>query len=425
MIPEPAEGFHRADGTLLVEEVPTAELAARYGTPLYVYSARALRERYRYLAAVLAAEWAPLEPLVAYSVKACSSLGVLAILAREGAAFDVVSGGEILRVVRAGGDPHRVIFAGVGKADCELELALDARVFQVNVESESELRRLDAAARRCGVRARAAIRVNPEVDPKTHPHLATGKRASKFGVAVGEALGILGSRRSLANVVISGLHVHVGSMLRDPALYVAALERLTPLVSTFADGELETLDIGGGFAIPVDGDPGLSPAVLARAVAPQLRAIGARPIVEPGRWIAAPAGILLTQVLDRKPSSIRPIVVVDAGMNDLLRPALYEARHPIEPVSPPSDEPASEVDVVGPVCESGDTLARQVFLSGAWPGAVLAIRDAGAYGFSMASNYNSRPRPAEVVVDGSRVHRIRARESFDDLWRGETLTPPP
>jgi diaminopimelate decarboxylase len=414
--------FRRSGGELRAESVALTELADRFGTPLYVYSAGSFRGRFRQLRDAFARALAPLEPLVAYSVKACSSLGILGLLAREGAAFDVVSGGEVLRVVRAGGDPGRIIFAGVGKTDGELELALEAGVLQVNVESEGELDRLDKIARRRGTRARAALRVNPELDPRTHRHLATGKRASKFGVPVSTAAAILEKRRAFANVRIAGLHVHAGSMLSDAELYVEAIGALAPLVALFGKGELETLDIGGGLAIAAGSEPGLSPETLAGAVAPKILEIGARPILEPGRWIAAPSGLLLTRVLDVKHSGGRLIAVVDAGMNDLIRPALYDAKHPVEAVLDGGGGSAESIDLVGPVCESGDTLARQVDVRGAHPGALLAILDAGAYGFSMASNYNSRPRPAEILVDGAAAHCIRDRETLDDLMRGERLT---
>jgi diaminopimelate decarboxylase len=413
--------FHRRGGELHAEEVALGRIAERFGTPCYVYSAGSLRERYRRLRSAFVEAFAPLEPIVAFSVKACPSLGVLGLLAKEGAAFDVVSGGELLRVARAGGDPRSVIFAGVGKTNEELELALEADVFQINLESEGELARLDAIAERRGARARAALRVNPELDPKTHRHLATGAKHSKFGIPLEEAARVLADARRFASVEIVGLHVHLGSMLRDPQLYADALDRLDPLVRAFPNHRPSTLDIGGGLAIPVGDEPELEPRRLAEALAPRVRAIGAQPILEPGRWIAAPSGALLATVLDRKRSGGHTILVTDAGMNDLIRPALYDAVHPVESLVSRGESQGSEiVDVVGPVCESGDVLAKRARIPTLSAGDRIAILDAGAYGFSMASNYNSRPRAAEVLVDGSEARLIRRRESFDDLLRGES-----
>lgn len=342
---------------------------------------------------------------------------MLSLLAREGSAFDVVSGGELMRVLRAGGEAARVIFAGVGKRDDELDLAIEAGVLQINVESEGELRRLDRIAAARGVRVRAALRVNPGIDPETHRHLATGAATSKFGVPVEDARALLREAARLASVDVAGVHVHLGSMIRTTRPYLDALERLEPLLVDLGE-RLSTLDLGGGLAIGSGDAPGLDPAALGEALAPRLRAIGARPIFEPGRWIAAPSGVLLTRVLDRKRVGDRWIVIVDAGMNDLLRPALYDAVHPVEAVAA-GDGTVEVVDVAGPVCESGDVLARGVRLPSVRPGDLLAVLDAGAYGFSMASSYNSRPRPPEVMADHGELRVVRRRESFDDLVRGE------
>jgi diaminopimelate decarboxylase len=406
---------------LCVDDLPLERVATAAGTPCYVYSARSLRDRYRSLRDAFSAAFAPLDPIVAFSVKACPSLGVLAVLAREGAAFDVVSGGELLRVARAGGETRRVIFAGVGKTDEELRLALESQVFQINVESEGELDRLDAVARAHGSRARAALRVNPGLDPRTHRHLATGAKQSKFGIPLEEAKRVLAAGARRPHVDLVGLHVHLGSMLRETQLYAEALERLEPLLALFPNHRPETLDLGGGLAIAVGTEGELTPEALAAALAPRVGAIGARPILEPGRWIAAPSGALVATVLDRKQSGGRTILVVDAAMNDLLRPALYDAVHPVEALGAGESQEKETVDVVGPVCESGDVLARQVSIPTLRPGDRIAILDAGAYGFSMASNYNSRTRAPEILVEGGEARVIRRRESFDDLVRGESI----
>lgn len=398
-------------------------LAADFGTPLYVYSSAALRNRFQLLRDSFSAALAPLDPIIAFSVKACPSIGILSLLAGEGCAFDVVSGGELLRVARAGGDLRRVIFAGVGKRDDELDLALDAGVLQINVESAGELLRLDGIAQKRGVKARAALRVNPGVDGQTHRHLTTGVNTSKFGIPFEQTASILLDRARFRHVNIVGLHVHVGSMIDTPQPYLSALDRIEPLIQQFGKSGMTTMDVGGGLAIERDGRPGLHPATLAASIAPRLLKIGARPIFEPGRWIAAPSGFLLTRVLDRKQAGGRTLLVVDAAMNDLIRPALYDAVHPMMVLGHgrANDTETIIADVVGPICESGDILGRELELPTAKAGDLVAILDAGAYGFSMASNYNSRPRPAEVMVDASRAQVIRERESLDDLMRGERV----
>lgn len=412
--------FERRGAGLFVEDVPVAEIARREGTPVYIYSARSLRARYQYIYKSFSDALPGLTPIVAFSVKACSNLGILNLLAREGAHFDVVSGGELLRVARAGGDTRKVIFAGVGKRDDELELALDADVLQINVESRGELDRLQTIAARRGVQARVALRVNPEVAVHTHKHLTTGARASKFGMLRSVAAEILRNHAKFSNIQFKGLHVHVGSMLQIDEPYLRAVENLAELIASFPGG-VATLDVGGGFAIPRAGEQGLDPRALAAALSPILLKIGATPILEPGRWIAAPSGALLTKTIDCKQSGDRKILIVDAAMNDLIRPALYDAVHPVEMVNL-KNQPSNiteKFDLAGPVCESGDFLGRDVVLPPCEPGDLLLIRDAGAYGFSMSSNYNSRPRPAEILVDGATTRVIRARESMEDLWRGE------
>ncbi|MFN0205461.1 MAG: diaminopimelate decarboxylase [Planctomycetota bacterium] len=418
--------FQRVAGKLTVEGHNLSALAQQYGTPLYIYSGKSFRSRFHYIYDSFVAELSPLEPMIAYSVKACSSLAILALLAKEGSAFDVVSGGELLRVIHAGGDAKKVIFAGVGKTDDELRLALETDVLQINVESRGELLRLQNIAKSLGKIARVAVRVNPEVQVNTHKHLATGSKTSKFGIPIDAARELLSNHQQFDSIQFAGLHIHVGSMLDAPDPYLQALDRIETLISLFPNGKMLTIDVGGGFAVEREGKPGLDPKVFVRAIATKLKAWGAAPIFEPGRWISAPSGILVTRVLDCKYLDGREIVVVDAAMNDLIRPALYDAVHPIEFVeSKDSATPQKDTiptTVVGPICESGDFLSRDAKLINPTPGDLLAILAAGAYGFSMASNYNTRGRAAELLADGGAVRLIRRRETFDDLIANEFVS---
>lgn len=423
--------FQRAGGKLTVEGHSLSAIAEQYGTPLYVYSGTSFRKRFRYISDSFAAELSPLEPIIAYSVKACSSLAILALLAKEGSAFDVVSGGELLRVIHAGGDAKKVIFAGVGKTDDELRLALETDVLQINVESRGELLRLQNIAKKLHKTARVAIRVNPEVQVNTHKHLTTGSKTSKFGIPIDDARALLENYKQFDSIQFVGLHIHVGSMLDAPDPYLQALDRIETLISLFPNGKMLTIDAGGGFAVAREGKPGLDPKVFVRAIATKLKAWGAAPIFEPGRWISGPSGILLTRVLDCKRLDGRNIVVVDAAMNDLIRPALYDAVHPIEFVESKDSSTSSNnitinntdpTTVVGPICESGDFLSRDAKLTNPTPGDLLAILDTGAYGFSMASNYNTRGRAAEILADGGSVRVIRRRETFDDLIANEFVS---
>jgi diaminopimelate decarboxylase len=408
------EPFSRRGGRLHAEAVPLERLAADAGTPLYVYAANEIRRRYR----AIAAAFAEFDPLVCYAVKANGNLGVLRLLAAEGAGFDIVSGGELHRVLRAGGDPSRVVFAGVGKSDVELAAALSAGIHAFNVESEGELARLDALARAAGLRARVALRVNPDVEADTHAYVATGHAGAKFGMPEGGARAILAGAARWSGIELVGLHAHVGSQIREVAPFERALAALEGLAGEFPGGRVPWIDVGGGFAIDYEGGPGLDPRALAAALAPRLRRLRARLAVEPGRWISGPAGILVTAVLDVKSIDGRTFAVVDAGMNDLVRPALYQARHRIVPVVE-SEGDRPRTDVVGPVCETGDFLGLDRELPRLKTGDLLAILDAGAYGFSMSSQYNGRPRAAEVLVDGETWRTVRRREVPEDLCRGE------
>jgi diaminopimelate decarboxylase len=412
--------FEYRDGELYAEDVAVDALAHRFGTPLYVYSRATLTRHFHAFDRALAS----VDHRVCYAVKANSSLAVLQVLARLGAGFDIVSGGELQRVLRAGGAPDRIVFSGVGKTAGEMRAALDAGIYCFNVESESELRRLDGIAREGNRRAPIALRVNPDVDAKTHPYISTGLKKNKFGVDIASAERLYKIARQLAGVEILGVASHIGSQLLDVAPFLDALDRVLALVDRLAaDGiALRHIDVGGGLGVRYLDENPPQPAEWAALVLSRLHGRSVRVLTEPGRAIAANAGILVTRVEALKPGAEKSFAVVDAAMNDLLRPTLYQAWMNIIRVSQKTAAAAALYDVVGPVCESGDWLGRDRQLALA-EGDLLAVRTAGAYGFTMSSNYNSRPRAAEVMVDGAAVHLIRARESFDDLVRGESLLP--
>lgn len=406
------------DGALWAEEVSLARIADEVGTPTYVYSRATLERHCR----VFDAAWASVPHLTCFAVKACSNLAVLSVLARLGAGFDIVSGGELERVLRAGGSPDKVIFSGVGKTAAELERALEVGIRCVNVESPAELALLDELARRRGVRAPISLRVNPDVDPKTHPYIATGLKRSKFGIPYDAALRTYDDAMGRGGIEVVGLAFHIGSQLAETGPFVEATELMVALLDALrARGvPIRHLDVGGGLGITYREEAPPGPAEYAAAV---LERVGDRQIelvTAPGRVLVGNAGVLLTRCLLTKDNGETRFVVVDAGMNDAIRPALYGAWHDLEPVAPPRPG-AAVVDVVGPVCESGDFFARDRELPELRAGDLLIMRSAGAYGFVMASNYNSRPRAAEVLVDGERYHVVRARETVDDLLRGESI----
>jgi diaminopimelate decarboxylase len=411
--------FIYQDHRLCCEATPLELIADAAGTPTYVYSAGAILAAFEAYERALA----DLPHLVCYAVKANMNLAVLGLLARAGAGADVVSGGELYRALRAGFDPQRIVFAGVGKTREEIRTALKADLLCFNVESRAELAVVDEAARAEGTRARIGIRVNPDIDPQTHPYIATGLRTSKFGVPYREARDLFRHAAGLAGIEVVGLHMHIGSQLTRVAPFADALARLAELVDQLGqDGiRLRYLDVGGGLGIRYGDETPPSAADYVRALRPTLARLGLTVLVEPGRSLVGQAGVLLTRVLYRKTSEGRRFVVVDAGMSDLIRPALYNAHHEIRPVAEPADEAVPEVvDVVGPVCESGDFLAKERLLPPVAEGALLAVLSAGAYGFAMASNYNARPRAAEVMVHGDRFEVVRARETYEDLIAGES-----
>lgn len=410
-------GFERVEGHLLVDGLRVQEAADRFGTPLYVYSRRALAGGY----AAYEKAFASVPHRICYALKANGSGALLRILAGLGAGADVVSGFELQAALRAGFPPERVVFSGVGKTGPEMELAVRAGIGEFNAESEGELHRLSRIAQAAGKTARVTLRVNPDIDARSHPYISTGLRDNKFGVDIGAAPGILGRARGLPGLEVVGVQCHIGSQVRDLAPLAQAAQALADLSRRLmADGfALQSIDIGGGLGVDYYVDEGPEPEELAAAVLPHLSGLGLLVLLEPGRSIVARAGALLTRVLYLKESYGKLFVVVDAGMNDLMRPALYNAFHRVEPAY--SRERASRsADVVGPVCETSDFLARNRNMEVPEEGEVLAVRDAGAYGFSMASTYNMRPRPAEVLVEDGLFRLIRRRETFDDLVAAET-----
>ena len=412
--------FSYHHGRLQAEDVDLGEIAERFGTPCYVYSRATLERHWQVFDAALGSH----PHLICYAVKANSSLAVLQVLARMGSGFDIVSEGELERVLRAGGEPSRIVFSGVGKRAAEMRRALEAGIRCFNVESEAELVRLEAVAAETGHTAPVSIRVNPDVDAQTHPYISTGLRDNKFGIDVDRALQVYQRAAALPHLHVTGIDCHIGSQLTDIAPFVDALDRVLQLLDRLQSAgiHLSHIDLGGGLGIPYETqDKPPLPDVYARAL---LTRMGDRPqelLLEPGRAIAGNAGILLTRVEYLKHTAHKNFAIVDAAMNDLQRPSLYGAWHDIVPVRPRDGTP-TRYDVVGPICETGDFLGKERALVLA-AGDLLAVRSAGAYGFTMSSNYNSRPRAAEVMVDGDQVFVIRERETLDDLYRHEQLLP--
>lgn len=420
--------FQYQNGVLHADSVALPAIAEQFGTPTYVYSKSALLENFRAYSDACHGR----DALVCYAMKANSNLAILDLLARAGAGFDIVSGGELLRVIAAGGDPGKTIFSGVGKTVEEMQLALEKNILCFNVESIPELHRLNEVAGSMGKRAPVSLRVNPNVDAKTHPYIATGLKANKFGVAFDDALDTYRTAASLPNLDVVGIDCHIGSQLLDDAPLLEALDKLIELIDTLA-GEgivLHHLDIGGGLGVNygAEGDKPPVPVgdylgrLFARIDAWRAEKYDGKPvkvIFEPGRSIVADTGVLLTAIEYLKPGVEKNFAIVDAAMNDLMRPTLYQAWMGVQPVVPREGDKLT-YDVVGPVCESGDWLARERDLA-VEPGDLLAIMTAGAYGMTMASNYNTRGRAAEVIVDGEQVHVIRQRENPADLFALESM----
>jgi diaminopimelate decarboxylase len=413
------KAFDYRGGVLAAEGVSLADIAGRYGTPCFVYSRAALEGAFRQFDAA----FGDAPHLVCYAVKANPNLALLNLLARLGSGFDIVSGGELARVIAAGGDPGKIVFSGVGKTTAEMHRGLELGIHCFNVESTSELDHLDAVAGQAGKRAPVSIRVNPDVDPGTHPYISTGLKETKFGVALDDALPLYRRAAGLANVEVRGIDMHIGSQIGglDPHLEAAA--KMLALVDRLsAEGiRLEHIDFGGGIGIRYRDEETVDPNQYALAIR---RLLGRRPLkllFEPGRFLVGNAGVLLTRVSYLKPGPLRNFAIVDAAMNDLLRPALYDAWHDVRPVVPRTL--AEQLwQVVGPVCESADFLARDRMLA-LVEGDLLAILSAGAYAMAMSSNYNSRARAAEVIVDGEKVHLVRPRETIEELFAHESLLP--
>ncbi|MCA9521730.1 MAG: diaminopimelate decarboxylase [Myxococcales bacterium] len=400
------------------EEVSLHQIADEVGTPTYIYSKRTLERHFR----AFDEPFSGCDHLICYSVKACSNIAILRLFARLGGGFDIVSAGELHRVLAAGGDPHKVVFSGVGKTEEEMRFALDQGILAFNVESEPELFALDRVARKMGRRAPVALRINPDVDAQTHPYISTGLKSNKFGIAIDHARRLLLEAKNLAGVEIMGIDSHIGSQLTKVEPFVHALERLLLFVDWVNQQgySIRHLDLGGGLGITYKDETPPHPGEYATALLDVLGDRKLRLVFEPGRVIAGNAAILLTRVVYHKPTEAKNFVIVDGAMNDAIRPALYGAYHAVIPVRT-SGGATETVDVVGPICETGDFLARDRELEVSAAGDLLAVMSAGAYGFSMSSNYNSRPRAAEVLVDGDRYAVIRQRETRDDLLRGESI----
>ena len=427
--------FSYRDGELFCEDVPVERIADELGTPVYIYSQATLLAHYRQLAEA----FAPLAATICYSVKTNGNLHVLRLLAQAGCGFDIVSGGELFRALAAGGDPKKIVYAGVGKTDAEIRQAMAAGIGLFNVESEAELVNLDGLARQAGAVVRGALRINPDVDPHTHAYITTGKKETKFGIDIDRAADVFRRHGRKADfdapgLHLAGLHLHIGSQITQVEPYVEAVAKTLRLIESLRGGgfRLDWLDLGGGFGINYRGEHALPASAYAAALLPMLRGAKLNIALEPGRYIPGNAGVLLTGVLYLKQGGAKKFVIVDAGMNDLIRPMLYDAYHfiwptrPGEAFLPPAERTAAEtlsgldtVDVVGPICETGDFFAHDRAIPPVTRGQRLAIFSAGAYSFTMASQYNARPRPPEVLVSGNAFRVIRRRETYEDLVAAE------
>lgn len=412
--------FEYRDGELRAEEVSLTRLAEEVGTPFYVYSHETLSRHFR----VFDEAFASVSRLICFAMKSNSNLAILRLFGAMGGGLDIVSGGELFRALKAGVPADRIVFAGVGKSDEEIAFALERGVLLFNVESEEELANVGAVASRLGKRARVAIRVNPDVDPRTHPYIATGLKKSKFGIDIGRAREQYRKAAALEGVEPAGVHCHIGSQITTSAPFADAVDIVARLVEALrGDGhDIRYLNLGGGLGITYrDEEPPL-PKDYAAAILPRLEGLGCALIFEPGRVIAGNAGVLVARVLYEKVSPDKRFVIIDAGMNDLIRPSLYQAFQDVWPVEEAVKERERHLtDLVGPICESGDYLAKDRSLPELRRDDLVAVMSAGAYGFTMASNYNSRPRPPEILVRGSEYHVIRERETYDDLVRGERI----
>lgn len=413
--------FEYKNGELFAEEIPLRRIAQEVGTPAYVYSMATLRRHYR----VFDQAFARIPHLVCFSVKSNSNLAILRTFAKDGSGFDIVSGGELFRALKAGADPKKIVFSGVGKKREEIEYALNAGILMFNVESEQELAFLNEVGRALGKKAPISLRVNPDVDPQTHPYISTGMKKSKFGIDIKRSAELYKKALSLGNLEVIGVDCHIGSQLTSVGPFVDALSRLREYLDRVLVGKganIRYLDLGGGLGIQYKDEEPPHPEEYAAALIQGLEGLDVTLILEPGRVMVGNAGILLTEVLYLKETDEKKFVVVDGGMNDLIRPALYGSYQAIRPVVERKSE-TIVADVVGPICESGDFFAKDREIPRPQPGDLFAVMSAGAYGFTMASNYNAHPRPPEILVDGKEFYVVRRRETFDDLIRGETIPP--
>lgn len=410
--------FVYKENELYCEDVPVEKIAAEAGTPLYVYSTATLERHF----SVFDSAFSAVPHLTCYSVKACSNIALLRLFARLGAGVDVVSGGEIFRAMKAGVAADRIVYSGVGKTRAEIEYGLACDILQFNVESSQELELISQAATAMGKRARIAFRINPDVDPKTHPYISTGLKKNKFGIKIETALDEYKKAVTLPGIEVTGIACHIGSQITEVSPFIDALKRVKAFIKALeAEGiAVKQLDLGGGLGITYKDEAPPHPSEYAEAVIAEMKDLGCRLLLEPGRVIAGNSGALVTRVLFTKKSEAKNFIIVDAGMNDLVRPSLYDAYHEIRQVKL-SGAPTISADIVGPICESGDFLARNRDIADVGPGELIAAMSAGAYGFSMSSNYNSRLRVAEVLVRGDSYSIIRQRETFEDLVRLEAI----
>jgi diaminopimelate decarboxylase len=415
--------FEYRDGEMFAEEVPLKKIAKEIGTPVYIYSLATLKRHFR----VFDQAFAPVPHIVCFSVKANSNIALLRAFAKEGSGFDIVSGGELFRALAAGGDPRKIVFSGVGKKRDEIEAALNADILMFNVESEEELTALNDIAGTMGKKAPVSLRINPDVDPQTHPYISTGMKKAKFGVDIKRSLESYRKAAALPHLEVIGVDCHIGSQLTSVSPFVDALARVREYLERVLVGSLKKegaairyLDLGGGLGIHYHDETPPLPDEYAKAIIQGLEGLDITLILEPGRVIVGNAGILMTEVQYVKETDMKNFVVVDGGMNDLIRPALYGSYQAIQPVTEAQSE-KFVADIVGPICESGDFLAKDREIARPKRGDLLAVMSAGAYGFTMASNYNSHPKPPEVLVDGDRYYVIRSRETLEDLIRGETI----
>ncbi|MBI5250446.1 MAG: diaminopimelate decarboxylase [Desulfomonile tiedjei] len=416
--------FRYLNDELYCEDVPVQQICEKVGTPVFIYSRGTLERHFR----IFEEPFSSLDHLVCYSMKACSNLAILRTFANLGSGIDIVSGGELFRALKAGVDASRIVYSGVGKKASEMDEALTSGILMFNVESEEELALLDQRATSLGRKAPIALRVNPDVDPLTHPYISTGLKNNKFGIDVERSLNLYRKAKEMTGIEVVGVDCHIGSQLTELSPFLEATDRLKNLIGTlrFEGLEVRYLDIGGGLGIPYDEEAPPLPSAYGEAIVGRVRDLDLKLILEPGRLLVGNAGILITRVLYQKQGSEKTFVIVDAAMNDLIRPSLYKAHHSVWKVyRNAADAPEGRViaDLVGPICESGDFLAQSRDMDAVRSGDLLALMSAGAYGFSMSSNYNSRPKAAEVLVDGGNYWIIRERETYEDLIRGEHIPP--